>query len=79
MLYELHDLPGLGCCMHCMTYLAWGVGGLVGWCMTYLAWSVGVMYAVHDLPGLGCWRTYLGVGVVHDLPGLGCRGDVCSA
>ena len=68
--------------MQCMTYLAWGVGGLtwvLGWCMTYLALGVGVMYAVHDLPGLGCWRTYLGVGVVHDLCGLGCWGDVCSA
>ena len=38
----------LGCCMQCVTYLAWGVGvvhdlpGLV-WCMqcmTYLAWGV---------------------------------------
>ena len=84
VLYELHDLPGLGCCMQCMTYLAWGVGGLVG--------------VVHDLPGLECWGdvcsawptwpgmledllgcwggawpTWLGVMyAVHDLPGLGC-------
>ena len=81
VLYGLHDLPVLGCCMQCMTYLAWGVGGLtgvLGWCMTYLAWGVGVMYAVHDPPGLWCWRTYLGVGVVHDLPYLA-WGVVCSA